>query len=382
MIMTLAPTKLEVVAGTGVPRIQSVEVPSSALKFNFSDVATTSGRTVRSLSTLEADGLELKVTARTRNSLLSLIGQSASVFNLFTPDEVLARAVETNSLPDEVRIHFARHAADTAHDAFAITTTNAITHDAEQVAEVLAHVDPSLITFQGGELVSLHAPSRGADFKVLVESLTSMAALHLPLDGWGRAHTYLATIRSACTNLNIWVSKAFKADLPERTGIEYLRTAVHAFDIGDLSTKAGERLKTAAQTPASIAEVQRVMNAFNRHWSDSPRAAKVASDAGVMSAFRAMVNGTDMPLTVRYGIGNLWELPQRAQSALKAECTVYDLWNFTNEVTTHVDRSVSLGRNLGALTTSMLSDDSGFDFEGEVVTSAQQARFLAAAALN
>ena len=294
--------------------------------------------------------------------MCGLIGQSKSVFDLFTPDEVLDRVVARKE-KGRYRVQFVETLNGMLKTVAVVNPDKiSISHE-DIVANLAGNTDLMNIAYDDGTITSLHDPVQGNDFTVGSDAMMSRFVVSTPIDSYGNVNSYMAIIRLICINLNIWYNSAFKTSL--KLGDKEQGKAFGRF-VSTLNNEEGfaainNRMEAARTTAASIAEISEVRNAM----------AQAAADSGslgfeFMDAFRSMIRGGDQArsLNETYGVANFSELPVKTLQRLQSKCSVYDLMNFATEFGTHHIATEKARRIINSSTTGVMAAKGGLDLEG------------------
>ena len=355
-----SPHKYKVIPGTSIPVVQSVVVEAKDLQLEMSG---DEGKRPE-LSTVIVGGVRAAASKRFVNSMCGLIGQSKSVFDIFTPEEVLQRVIEKKQR-DQYRIQFVE-TLDGALETVAVVAPDKVSIGSEEIVRNLAgQTDLMNIAYDDGTITTIHDPVQANDFIIGSDAMMAKFIVSTPLDSYGSVNSYMAIIRLICINLNIWYNSAFKTSL--KLGDEEQGKAFGRF-ISTLNNEEGfaaisNRMDAARTTHASIAEVSEIRNAMA-----AAAGAFDNADTGFafMDAFRSMIRGGDeaRSLNETYGVANFSELPMKTLQRLQSKCSVYDLMNFATEFGTHHVATEKSRRIINSATTSVMASKGGLDLEG------------------
>jgi hypothetical protein len=366
-----SPHNYKTIAGTSIPVVKSVIVEAKDLQL---EMEAPDGLGRAELSSVIVGGVRAAASKRFVNSMCGLIGQSKSVFDIFTPEEVLQRVLERKQRA-QYRVQFVETLGGQL-ETVAVTSPDKVSIEAEEIVRNLEnYTDLMNVAYDDGTITTIHEPVQTNDFVVGSDAMMAKFIVSTPIDSYGSVNSYMAIIRLICINLNIWYNSAFKTSL--KLGDEEQGKAFNRF-ISTLNNEEGfaainNRMEAARGTYASIAEVSQVRQAM----ADATLDGEGGGDA-FMDAFRSMIRGGDneRSLNETYGVANFAELPMKTLQRLQTKCSVYDLMNFATEYGTHHVSTEKSRRLINTATTAVMASKGGLDLEGVAPNKSQAARGL------
>lgn len=364
--------------GTNVPIVETIETELTDIVLNLTDGGPNKSRRIDGLV---IDGVTLTHTDRFTTSMAGLLGQSRSVFNLFEPEEVLVRAVD-RGIKGEVRVSTVT-TLDGRKVALAATRPAKPLVEMPSFMDVLEAngIDLKNIGYSNGELVSSHRPSLPSNFKVAGDEMENMFVLNMPMDGYGMPTSYLAMIRAICANLGVLLTPAFGTKIALGTDSQIdptrqIERFLESFNNEEGYAAVAERMQSAARVPASLDEYYHINKLLSKAADpeEIPDGVMAASwnrfglredcpyDAyEIRQQLAAVAAGGDSVLADSYGLASLDELSAKKRRVLPTKMTVYDLFNFGTEVSTHY-LTEGGRRAVNSYLGSMLSKE--YDLEG------------------
>ena len=150
--------------------------------------------------------------------------------------------------------------------------------------------------------------------------------LNYPVDGLDKPCIYLASIREACNNVSVAMSKQFRIDIEvnDEAGT-HLQKLLKSFNNEHGFSALGERLITAQRTPASVSELLSI---------DALIAANVC-DKKSYRKIHDRLNDIAGDPCYHYRVTSLKNIHCNEQKCIPVACSVNDLLNFCSELTTH-----------------------------------------------
>ncbi|MBP5531260.1 MAG: ankyrin repeat domain-containing protein [Lentisphaeria bacterium] len=150
--------------------------------------------------------------------------------------------------------------------------------------------------------------------------------LDYPVDGLGKPCIYLASIREACNNVSVAMSKQFRTDIEVNDELgTHLQKLLKSFNNDYGFSVLDERLITAQNTPASVSELLSID-------------ALIAANVIDRSAYRKIhdrLNDIAGDPCYHYEVTSLKNIHCNEQKMIPIACSVNDLLNFCSELTTH-----------------------------------------------
>jgi hypothetical protein len=325
-----------------VPNIQSVTLPISEIRY----VSPARVGSTNVPASVIVDGNEFSSTNRFRDSLLGLIGQSNSIFRLFSAEDVFNRFQEVNGS----RIVNVNYEVETGR---AISLTNGksgrsvldFNHLREDV------IGDAPISYHDGVVRAMLEPFRTEGFMVNNDVHLPRISLHVPLDGYGGVQSFLSMLRQVCSNGMVAMGSAFKHTIKIAGGdnpVATLRRFKNAFYDEDGYSDLRDRLNTAGETPASIGEFSRLL--------------KLVTSSNISLGLLGKIEQSVSDTQEYYGLSALNAIDEKRARQVPSKLSVYDLINMSSEISTHVTDSPQVANRLQALCGDLLSNQ--FDLEG------------------
>ena len=181
--------------------------------------------------------------------------------------------------------------------------------------------------------------------------------MRVPIDGYGSSYSFLSMLRLVCSNGAVALAPAFRTQLkmgkhqPEQVVARFM----HTFNNEEGFAVIRERLETSVNSYASLREYNKLRDMLTSWTIDKSRLDWVQSCKDLDARAGNVLQ--------RYGIAGVQQLPAKVQSRVPTELSVYDLFNYATEVSTHY--STEKGhRRINAFIGEILSDEGGYDLEG------------------
>ncbi|MCQ2388599.1 MAG: hypothetical protein MJ138_02685 [Kiritimatiellae bacterium] len=306
---------------------------------------------------IELGGTEYKPSARFLKGLAQRMKVSFSIFELFTPVEVIGRAAERAAdLPLRVTLDHEKN------EALALVEDKGVPMPAGNV-EIVMREDPRLQKFDYDDGVITGSFALGESWDVQGDSRYSVHInVQVPVDGMGTPCVTLSTLRQVCSNGAVAEAPLFrtKMEIKDNSG-EHFRRLLRSFNNPRGIEALHERLLAANGTKASVDEVFRVMSFVKRQVRDARHQMLLCERLEAVA---------DNPC-VRYGVTDLASIGERRRGLLPVGCSVADLMNFASELGTHHADLIKNPRAVDALTGEFFAK--GYDLE-EMYPNAQPAR--------
>lgn len=358
--------------GTNLPKTDVFFMEPAKLQIQSVERTLESGALVRDITSVDYEGEKFAYSDRFGNSVLGLIGQSRSVFNMFAPAEVIDRAVSQNRFKNPIVKVTAITRHDGQREVLSVVNKDTQTIDSNLLLNVLedSGVNPKHVAYADGKITTAHDPAVAHNFLVMKDELSSKFVLNTPLDGYGSPDVFLAIIRAVCTNLNVFYNPIFRTHFKVGKGDigRAFGRFLSAFNNEEGFAAIQNRLEVAAETPASVANVLKLRDAFQGVWGTKENV-DTTDRFRLREHFGALIRGgADQPsLHQVYGVADFDEVPLKRQAQLAAKCSVYDLLNFVTEYSTHYVVGEQYRRRLNASIAEVYADAGGFDLEGKRV---------------
>jgi hypothetical protein len=341
-----------------------VEYPIASLNAIQIDLSTdpTKKRTIRRL---RIEGQDVVPTDRFVTSLTSNLGISQNIFTLFSPEEVIARAVEKHD--DKLwRFALAKESDGRTH---ALAVSNPLkpivrVEDSRRIAQIN---QVAKIGYSNGVVRSEYQPtvSRGTSVNLGGESFINMFVVDSPIDGWGRPSAFVSLLREICTNGAIGYGPAFKSEinLGKEDPQVMLSRFISTFNNEEAYDAIHQRMLTAMASPASLGELHSLYQKITSftEFIDLEESSGKTSDFKIVKALYKLGGN---PLR-RYGLVNFESISARKARVIDVDCTVYDLINFCTELTSHHNDDARKTQRLMAWLGQLLSSE--YDLENTLL---------------
>jgi len=320
-----------------VPTIKSATLPMADITY----VPPTKTKP----ATITAEGVEFTSTDRFRTSLLGLVGQSNSIFRLFTPEDVFNRFQEVNG-SKVVNVNYEEETGR----AISLTNGNKRILDFNQIREDVIGDAP--VSYLDGVIQVMLEPFRTEGFMVNNDNHLPRISLHVPLDSYGGVQSFLSMLREVCSNGMVAMGQAFRYSVKigdTDNPIATLRRFKNSFYDEDGYSDLRNRLEASGKTSASISEFSRLLKLTT---------ASANFSVGLLGKIEKSIAETQS----YYGLSALNAIDEKRARLTPSLLSVYDLINMSTELSTHVTDSPALGSRLQALVGDLLSNQ--FDLEG------------------
>lgn len=300
---------------------------------------------------MSIEGQPVEYTERFSTSLAMNLGFPKSVFNLFEPDEVFQRIHERTQIEKlSIALHHKKDgnltkiiALGTSLNPRPVVTTETI----DKLHEVCAPIERS---YNNGIIQSTYEMKMGKSLNIRGNDFNARFVLETPIDGFGPSSAYLALLRLICKNGMVAISPAFRTRLAmsNKAGVDnikLLRRFCETFSCDEGFDVLGQRLQSAASSPASLDEILKLHNVLSQfHEFDIVRELESSSNLQ------------------RYGIISLVSLNEKQRRICPTNNTVYDLMNIATEAATHKVSDPRCTNSLHAYVGTLLSHP--YDLEG------------------
>ena len=270
---------------------------------------------------LTVEGERYKPSQRLLKGLAQRMKVPLSVFELFTPLEVIRRAAErAPELP--LRLTVDRE----QHQALALIEDKGVPLPAGNI-EVAMREDKRLQQFDYHDGVITGRFDLGEAWDVPGDSKYGVhVSTEVPVDGMGTPEATLATWRQVCSNGAVAEAPLFrtKLEVKDNSG-DHFRRLLRSFSNPRGVEMLHERLLAANGTKASVDEVYQVEQLVRRQVRDA------RSQMLLCERLQAVA---DEPC-VRYGVTDLGAIGERRRGLLPTGASVADVMNFVSELNTH-----------------------------------------------
>lgn len=296
---------------------------------------------------ISINGTAFKPSSRFLKGLAQRMKVSFSIFELFTPIEVIGRAAERAAdLPLRVTLDHEKN------EALALVEDKGVPMPAGNIETVMQE-DSRLQKFgyNGGVITGSFA--LGEAWDIPGDSRYSVQInVEVPVDGMGAPTVTLSTLRQICTNGAVAEAPLFRTrmEIKDNSG-EHFRRLLRSFSNPRGVEALHARLVAANETKASVDEVFRVMSFVKRQVRDARHQMLICERLEAIA---------DNPC-VRYGVTDLGSIGERRRGLLPTGCSVADLMNFASELGTHHAKLMREPTTVHALTGEFYAR--GFDLE-------------------
>ena len=303
---------------------------------------------------LSVEGEEYKPSQRFLKGMAQRMKVPLSVFELFTPLEVIRRAAER--VPDlQLRLTVDREekkalaliedkgvpmrAAERApffhlrltvdreeHRALALIEDKGVPMPAGNI-EIVMKEDKRLQDFSYHDGIITGRFDLGEAWDIPNDSKYGVhISTEVPVDGMGTPETTLATWRQVCSNGAVAEAPLFrtKMEVKDNSG-EHFRRLLRSFSNPRGVEMLHERLIAANGTKASVDEVYQAESFIRRQVRDARHQ---------MLLCERLQEVADHPC-VRYGVTDLGAIGERRRGLLPTGASVADVMNFISELNTH-----------------------------------------------
>lgn len=270
---------------------------------------------------LTVEGERYKPSQRLLKGLAQRMKVPLSVFELFTPLEVIRRAAErAPELP--LRLTVDRE----QHQALALIEDKGVPLPAGNI-EIAMREDKRLQQFDYHDGVITGRFDLGEAWDVPGDSKYGVhVSTEVPVDGMGTPEATLATWRQVCSNGAVAEAPLFRTKLEVNGNSgEHFRRLLRSFSNPRGVEMLHERLLAANGTKASVDEVYQVEQLVRRQVRDA------RSQMLLCERLQAIA---DEPC-VRYGVTDLGAIGERRRGLLPTGASVADVMNFVSELNTH-----------------------------------------------
>ena len=270
---------------------------------------------------LAVEGEEYRPSSRFLKGMAQRMKVPLSVFELFTPLEVIRRAAER--APDlQLRLTVDRE----EKKALALIEDKGMPMPAGNI-EIVMKEDRRLQEFSYHDGVITGRFDLGEAWDVPNDSKYGVhISTEVPVDGMGTPETTLATWRQVCSNGAVAEAPLFrtKMEVKDNSG-EHFRRLLRSFSNPRGIEMLHERLIAANETKASVDEVYQAESFIRRQVRDARHQ---------MLLCERLQEIADNPC-VRYGVTDLGTIGERRRGLLPTGASVADVMNFVSELNTH-----------------------------------------------
>lgn len=299
------------------------------------------------LKGIDVNGERFKLSNRFLKGLAQRMKVPFSVFELFTPMEVIGRAAErAPDLPLRVTLDHEKR------EALALVEDKGVPMPAGNI-EVVMHEDRRLQKFDYNDGVITGKFDLGESWDIPGDSTYGVHInVDVPVDGMGAPEVTLSTWRQVCTNGAVAEAPMFrtKMEVKDNSG-QHFKRLLSSFSNPRGIEMLHERLIAANGTKASVDEVYRVESFVRRQVRDARHQ---------MLLCERLQEVADNPC-VRYGVTDLGSIGERRRGLLPVGCSVADLINYASELGTHHADLLKNAKSIHGLTGEFYAR--GYDLE-------------------
>ena len=272
-------------------------------------------------SGLMFEGERYKPSRRFLKGLSQRMKVSLSVFELFSPLEVVRRAAER--APDlPLRLTIDRQ----DHQALGLIEDKGVPIPAGNI-EIIMKDDGRLQDFGYRDGMISGRFDMGEAWDIPKDSKYSVHVItEVPVDGMGTPEATLATLRQICSNGAVAEAPLFrtKMEVKDSSG-EHFRRLLTSFSNPRGVEMLHARLIAANETKASVDELYKAESFVRRQVRDARHQ---------MLLCERLQEVADNPC-IRYGVTDLGAIGERRRALLPTGASVADVMNFVSELNTH-----------------------------------------------
>ena len=314
----------------GTSQTMAKSEPACAMPFRerFETVRVTPRRVAESVveengrfSGIMFEGAQYKPSRRFLKGLVQRMKVSLSVFELFSPLEVVRRAAER---APELPLRLTLDRQD--HQALGLIEDKGVPIPAGNI-EIVMKDDRRLQDFDYHDGVITGRFDLGEAWDIPNDSKYGVHVLtEVPVDGMGTPEATLATWRQVCSNGAVAEAPLFrtKMEVKDSSG-DHFRRLLTSFSNPRGVEMLHARLVSANGTKASVDEVHQVEAFIRRQVRDARHQ---------MLLCERLQEVADNPC-VRYGVTDLGAMGERRRALLPTGASVADVMNFVSELNTH-----------------------------------------------
>lgn len=352
-----------------IPSISYKDVNVSSIRLLRSSKNPKDPNSPQKITHLEVNGDTIAHSDRFLTSMCAIYGFAPSIFNYFTPDEVLSRIVEKKKSESVIRLAIEDNG--TRKRALGVSKPTKPLLRVNALEDLLTRNGMSIkdASYHDGVVTTWHEPRLAYNFKVAGDDYASKYVIETPIDGYGVPSAYLALIREVCTNGAIGYTKAFRSQASlgknEADAFHSMVRFTEAFSNEEGFAALRERLESALTSPVSLEEYHQVYKILtgdvmkSLHTNDSGKPVPASE-----SSIGNRLSGLCGSLAV-YGIANFDALTQKRRRVIPTTTKMYDLINFVTEIATH-QANVEQARKLQGWVGTTITGE--YDLEGTLAS--------------
>lgn len=316
----------------------------------------------RSRSTLLVhDNQEFMPTQRFWNSFSSRFGIGDTVFNYFSHEEVFNRIAHVNNDGgDNAKGQGTTIRLTKVDSGLFVPELQALSSldkpiiEKAPLTEIIRNNGGMKLQYHKGHVSALFTPKSGQEQIIIGknpdEVFTARYVFESPIDGYGKPRIYLLIERLVCTNGMVARTPAFRSDVNIGDNpYDTIDRALAAYDNEEGYSAISERLVASQQSPASLKECMDL-----KGWLE-----KAGADDETLRTYEEVCGN----VSLNYGLASSNAISKKRQAMLPSEATVYDLFNFASEYSTHRADQGGAIQISGWLGDTMCKE---FDLEGQL----------------
>jgi len=327
----------------------------------------------RVVEAVEIDGVRHETGDRFFKSVCSRFHFGASTFRYFDPAEVFTRIQEVQAISgrSEVRVAVEKPATEGASPILlGVSNPDRPPVGPNHLIQALDESGTEVISSKYREGIFTTTHKMSEEWSVGGDDFQQSFTMETPVDGYGLPSIYLSLIRQICTNGMIGYAPAFKSQIQLGKGKDLptvaLMRALSAFNNEEGFQSLRQRLEAAQMSLASVREVQRFeerlakamgmagftsLDIHGQHQIENVSGLQVWKSLGLLTG-----NVCD-----KYQVGAPDSISAKKQRLLPMNCTLYQLFNFATEVTTHHQELLKQPEQLHAWIGSIVTNE--YDLE-------------------
>lgn len=283
------------------------------------------------------DGRSLRSTPRFWGSFSNLFNLPASVFKYWSYDEVFTRVSQRQS--SLIQVAAQQDAGPNKPGDGNWGTALAVTAMAKPVVPVgdmrglIDRLGGSGVSYNMGRAHATFPVHAYGNFAVNGDDFAPTLRLDVPLDGYGKPDAYLSVVRARCTNGAVMRTPMFRTSFSlgkdDISYMDLLMRALGSFNNEDGYGAIREQLTLAGKSWASYREYLEALKTLDNYRKHGMS----LEDFNPLQQRLDEICGN--PRAVFGFLGSANEVPARQAAVLPVKTTVYDLYNFMTEVSTH-----------------------------------------------
>ncbi len=267
------------------------------------------------------DGERYRLTPRFLKGMAARMKVPFTIFNLFSPLEVIYRTAERQpELPLRITLdHTQKEALGLVEEKGNILPIGQITSILRQDSRL------QKIEYEAGVLNAILDANEQWD--IPGDSIYKVQLnFQIPVDGMGEPNINLATFRQICSNGATVQESSFrtKMEIKDNSGLHFSKL-LKSFNNRNGMEMLHQRLMDANSTKASVRELLEVDGLMRNLVRDRHNSMLLREE---------LLTLADNPCA-RYGVTDLTAIGEKRRSLAPVGCSVADLLNFTSELATH-----------------------------------------------